>query len=914
MTQAEATIHSVIRPRWQALAKRVMPHRLTRVIAPSGFHKTLFSNFLLETIPATTTHRLDFADYRTLISVSLPGVIKGIVDALGLDPYRHSTPHLLARTPVPKPRQFADALREDFASPDLDQHVLILEGLQDLDTSIISVLLNACRANPMRVRLIVCLRTEQEFPLNGMIGVPVLDITAEDLALTQNELSSLRVQDPSLRGWPHGVYVTLQGGSVQQELRDMVRLLEPDLRRELYTASVLDVWPPSPEIAAALQLRPGFLDMVRREGLVLTRAAGTYGQAASYELLPALRVIVQEEAEREFPGLLNTSRQQLAQILNIQDPVRSVRLLSATGAHDQIIQLVNDAIRAGDVTLLEHVQEDLIKVSLHLHKRARLHLALLLARSGKTEEALRILRRLLPEVEVASKEREKQRKLIAPGEVLRGEVHLALGRVLMLTGAASAALVELKKAAITSDDDPMVQGYTALVICMLHARGVREQLTGSHPLQEAESYVSYITHLTLHEELPEAQDRQDVALMGLACEMYFAFYHCRPLGPLLSRLSFVLAEGKFREIETGLAILFAARILMDVEHQDIAEHCLQVAQPLIAGSRDGQVLLPFLRGRQALRLGRAGLALGHFEEAVSAASHPAVDQEIRAEALEARLCAALCCPDMDLPTLQEMNNALIPVATRAEHRTVVKTGLSLAVEYEERCRGVSTARSVHTISRRISDLLADERMRRSEVYVFLLLRMISIRGRPEERARHVDLRDARLHFGDRLVDGYQSLLIPHLQGSVVRNVSVTTLGEIRVEIDGTVVPFRGAHLQIFMYIALAGAQGVSRAQLIQDLYDGDQPRGHKALMRFRDFLEANQVNAELCAMAGSRAMHYTLAHNRVEVDVLQLQQLLNEKPSQASYRFRQAGQFLPGVETPWINRWRKDLHTRFASK
>jgi len=916
MTLAEPIFNAVIRPRWHALAKQIMPYRLTRIIAPSGFHKTLFSNFLLETIPAAKTHRIDFADSMRRIPATLGGVAQAITDELGLDPLHHATPHLLARSPTPKPRQFAEAFKKDFAHPALDKHVLILEGLQDLDTSIMSVLLHACRATPMRVRIIVCLRTEHEFPIDGMTGAPILDITADDLALTNDEMSALKVHEPTLRGWPHGVFITLQGGSIQQELQDMVRLLDRDLRHQLYAASILDVWPPSPEIASALNLPSTFLNDVRREGLVLTRATGLQGQATTYDLLPALRVIVQEEAERECPGLLNESRRQLAQVLNTYDPVRSVRLLSTTGDQEQMVALVNDAISAGDISLLEHVQDDLLKASVHLNKRVRLELALLLARSGKMEAGLRLLHRLLPEVQAASQEREIHRRPIDPDDVTSSKVHLALARVLMLTGAASTALVELKKAAV-DNEDPYIQGYTALIICMMHARGVREQQTGNYPLQEAESYISYITRLTLDEGLQKGFDkeRDDVRVMGLACELYFALYYRRPFGPLLSRLSFMVAQSKFREIEGGLALLFIARILTDMGYQDVAQRCIMAAQPLVASTPDGQVLLPFISGRRALRMGRANIALGYFEEAVSAANHPAVDQEIRAEALESRLCAALCCTGMERPSLQEMQEMakpLIQIATRAEHRTIVRTGLTFALEYEERDDHTPTARSKVSLARLIKNILTEESLRRSEVYVLLLLRLISIRGRAEERARRQDVIDARLHFGEGVVDGYQSLLIPHLQASSIYNVSVTLFGTAQVEIDGSVLPLRSANLQIFAAIALAGVDGISRDQLVNDLYEGDQVRGHRALTRFRDFLSEHGPGPEVCGLTSARGTYYTLAHNRVEIDVLQLQQLLQEKSVQAQRQFRQTAPFLAGVQSPWVNRMRKELQGHFA--
>lgn len=842
--------------RWTALARDASSRRLTRVIAPAGYHKSAFAHHLHSTAPGEAVH----VTFRYAHS-TLRGALQLVVDALGLDPNIFELPNLLQHSGKISPSQLARAIRQDMSHERLAGITLILDDVHLLDREAAAVLVQIATADPYRLHVVACVRHVDDFPARELWSVPSLDITDVDLAYTPDELQTFGPEHNDPYGYPALALSVRQGLTPQVHMRRMLSMIEEDLLAELSRAVLIPIWPLTASQAAALGVRPLLVQDALAADLPIIRPDPT---REHYVPHPALADAL-HQVLAEHPEQARDAHARLVTHNAATDPVLAVRHARLAQDTTRAAAIATEWLTRTDAeaaSIADDLVLELVPFESSLPGRLRLRVAGALAHRGRSAEAIVILNALRhpsPHVKPADDDASTE------------DVALALARIYAMTGAYARAFEELRVAANTSTT-PFTRAFAAYLLVTMHARG-GEEVSGTHgsTLETAHEWSKWALQ-EIKRHGPTYRGDADAELMALCVQTYLGHWSERGMSRIHSQLNILMLQEAFDTPEAGHALLLLHRLLTDHGQPDLAARTLESAQRLLTVSLDARAALLNAEGRAHLRQGRTEEAIGILLLAEQALNPEATDRALHAEVRLLILCAVLCLPHVPMSDVWEAYKQYaqtVAFLASPQHEQNKQALMDLCLRRESlRGRG---SQKLGTLNQQLRVQLPALLNHRCEAAPLVLMTLVPYDTKDRDLAleRGWQIQQAVRSVGRATVEAYREALAPEYAMLRSADLHVRVIGTPLIEVDG--IPLKITPKQTLLIVLLAVTRGhYTRKELADLLYEGSDSTLGVAISRLYQTLRQAGISDDLIGQLPSsnpRGVLHTVRHHRVTLDL-----------------------------------------------
>lgn len=884
--------------RWTTLAHDASSRRLTRVIAPAGYHKSAFAHHLHTVVPGEAIH----VTFRYAHS-TLRGALQLVVDALQLSADMFELPNLLQHSGKISPSQLARAIRQDMSHDRLAGTTLILDDVHLLDREAAAVLVQIATADPYRLHVVACVRHVDDFPARELWGVPSLDITDVDLAYTLDELQTFGPGHDDPYGYPALALSVRQGLTPQVHMRRMLSMIDEDLLAELSRAVLVPIWPLTSSQAAALGVRPLLIQDALAADLPIVRPDPTREHYVPHPALAdALLQVLAEHPEQSRDAHTRLVTHNAA-----TDPVLAVR--HARLAHDtnRAAAIATEWLTRTDAeaaSIADDLVLELVPFESALPGRLRLRVAGALAQRGRSAEAIVILHGL-----------RHPSPLVKPSEddASTEDVALALARIYAMTGAYARAFEELRVAADTSTV-PFVRAFAAYLLVTMHARGGAEG-SGTHgnTLETAHEWSKW-TLQELKRQGPTYRGDADAELMALCVQTYLGHWSERGMSRIHTQLNILMLQEAFDRPEAGHALLLLHRLLTDHGQHDLAARTLDSAERLLTVSLDARAALLNAEGRALLRQGRTEEAIGTLLMAEQALNPEAMDRALHAEIRLLILCGLLCLPHAPTPDVwdayKQYAQAVAYMAS-PQHDQNKQALMDLCLRREsQHGRG---AQKLGTINQQLRVQLPALLNLRCEAAPIVLMTLVPYDTKDRDLAleRGWQIQQAVRSVGRATVEAYREALAPEYAMLRSADLHVRVIGTPLIEVDG--IPLKITPKQTLLIALLAVTRGhYTRKELADLLYEGSDSTLGVAISRLYQSLRQAGISEDLIGQlptSNPRGVLHTMQHHRITLDL----DAFGAHNAEAFWRLlgpRGLKNLYSGLDHEWVDEQRKQWAER----
>lgn len=844
--------------RWTTLARDASSRRLTRVIAPAGYHKSAFAHHLHNTaVPGEAIH----VTFR-LAHSTLRGALQLVVDALALNPDTFELPNLLRHSGKISPSQLARAIRQDMSHESLTGLILILDDVHLLDREAAAVLVQLATADPYRLHVVACVRHVDDFPARELWGIPSLDITDVDLAYTLDELHTFGPEHDDPYGYPALALSVRQGLTPQLHMRRMLSMIDEDLLAELSRAVLIPIWPLTDAQAAALGVRPLLIQDALAADLPIIRPDPTREHYVPHPALAdALLQLLTEHPEQSRDAHTRLVAHNAA-----TDPVLAVRHARLAQDTHRAAAIATEWLSRTDAeaaSIADDLVLELVPFESSLPGRLRLRVAGALAQRARSAEGIVILHSLrhpAPQVRPT------------PDDASAEDIALALARIYAMTGAYARAYEELQTAADTSTA-PFTKAFAAYLLVTMHARGGVEW-SGTHgsTLETAHDWSQWVLQ-EIKRQGPTYRGDADAELMALCVQTYLGHWSERGMSRIHTQLNILMMQEAYDTPEAGHALLLLHRLLTDHGQYDLAARALESAQRLLTVSLDARPALLNAEGRAHMRQGRTEEAIGTLLLAEQSLNPEAMDRALHAEIRLLVLCGLLCLPSVPMQDVwdayKQYAQTVAFMSASSQHAQNKHALMDLCLRRESLSgRG---SQKLGTINQQLRVQLPALLSLRCEVAPIVLMTLVPYDTKDRDLAleRGWQIQQAVRSVGRATVEAYREALAPDYVMLRSADLHVRVIGTPLIEVDG--VPLKITPRQTLLIVLLAVTRGhYTRKELADLLYEGSDATLGVAISRLYQTLRQAGISDDLIGQlpaSNPRGVLHTVQHHRITLDL-----------------------------------------------